>query len=79
MVHPWLHVLRIYQRRNFHFTQIPEVGIDGRILMWDFIVLGSQGATGFPGAAGRTGPPGPSVSKSLQNTSSFTQAKPSGF
>lgn len=47
--------------------------------MWNFIVLGSQGATGFPGAAGRTGPPGPSVSKSLQNTSSFTQAKPSGF
>lgn len=35
--------------------------------------------TGFPGAAGRTGPPGPSVSKSLPNMSSYTLAKRPGL
>lgn len=60
------------------FTQISEVGIDCRILTWNFNALGPQGMTGFPGAAGRTGPPGPSVSKSLQRMFPFSLASAGG-
>ena len=33
LVHPWSHVLRIFQGRDFHLTQIPGVGADCGILM----------------------------------------------